>query len=82
MYVCSVMSKSFVTSWVVACEKFSRQFKSMEFSRQEHWSGLPFPTPELHSNFWLCSHVVEGNKGEFLFLIKVINLMRVIRLIS
>ena len=19
--------------------------KSMEFSRQEHWSGLPFPTP-------------------------------------
>ena len=20
-------------------------FMSMEFSRQEHWSGLPFPTP-------------------------------------
>ena len=36
MYVCSVMSNSFMTSWVVACE---------EFSSQEHWSGLPFPTP-------------------------------------
>ena len=36
----SVMSDS-ATPWTVA-----RQAPlSMEFSRQEHWSGLPFPTP-------------------------------------
>ena len=29
----------FVTTWIVACQ--SPLF--MEFSRQEYWSGLPFP---------------------------------------
>ena len=38
---CSVMSDSSVTPWTVA-----RQAPpSMGFSRQEHWSGLPFPSP-------------------------------------
>ena len=31
----------FVTSWTVVCQAPL----SMEFSRQEYWSGLPFPTP-------------------------------------
>ena len=31
----------FVTAWTVACQAPL----SMEFSRQENWSGLPFPTP-------------------------------------
>ena len=31
----------FVTPWTVAY-----QAPSMEFSRQEYWSGLPFPSPE------------------------------------
>ena len=31
----------FVTPWSVAC-----QAPSMGFSRQEYWSGLPFPSPE------------------------------------
>ena len=36
------MSDSFVTPWTVA-----RQAPlSMEFSRQEYWSGLAFPSPE------------------------------------
>ena len=35
------MSNSFVTLWTVA-----RQAPlSMEFPRQEYWSGLPFPSP-------------------------------------
>ena len=35
------MSNSFATLWIVA-----RQAPlSMGFSRQEYWSGLPFPTP-------------------------------------
>ena len=39
-HMCSVMSNS-VTPWAVA-----RQAPlSMEFPRQESWSGLPFPTP-------------------------------------
>ena len=37
--VCSVMS-DFVTPWTVA----HQAPLSMEFSRQEHWRGLPFPT--------------------------------------
>ena len=42
MYVShSVVSNSFVTPWTVA-----RQAPlSMKFSRQEYWSGLPFPSP-------------------------------------
>ena len=31
----------FTTPWTVACQAAL----SMEFSRQEYWSGLPFPTP-------------------------------------
>ena len=37
---CSVVSDS-VTSWTVACQAPL----SMEFSRQEYWSRLPFPPP-------------------------------------
>ena len=37
----SVMSDSFVTPWMVV----QQAPLSMKFSRQEHWSGLPFPTP-------------------------------------
>ena len=33
---------SFATPWTVACQTPL----SMEFSRQEHWSRLPFPTSE------------------------------------
>ena len=36
----------FATPWTVACQAPL----SVEFSRQEYWSGLPFPTPEdLHN---------------------------------
>ena len=41
LFSCSVMSGSFVTPWIVACQAP----KSMGFSRQEYWSGLPFPSP-------------------------------------
>ena len=35
------MSNSLATPWTVACQAFL----SMGFPRQEHWSGLPFPSP-------------------------------------
>ena len=38
--MCSVVSDS-ETPWTVACQAPL----SMEFSRQEYWSRLPFPTP-------------------------------------
>ena len=34
------------TPWTVACQAPL----SMKFSRQEYWSGLPFPSPEDLSN--------------------------------
>ena len=37
---CSVLSDS-VTPWTIACQAPL----SMEFSRQEYWSGLLFPSP-------------------------------------
>ena len=37
----SVMSDSFATPRTVACQAPL----SMGFSRQEYWSGLPFPSP-------------------------------------
>ena len=39
---CLVASDSFLTQWTVA----GRAPLFMESSRQEHWSGLPFSTPE------------------------------------
>ena len=42
MYVCVLSSvRLFVTLWTVACQTPL----SMEFSRQEYWSELPFPSP-------------------------------------
>ena len=38
-----VISYSFVTPWIVACQAPL----SMEFPRQEYWSGLPFPSPGI-----------------------------------
>ena len=37
----SVVSDSFVTLWTVACQAPL----SMVYSRQEYWSGSPFPSP-------------------------------------
>ena len=41
--VCELLShiRLLVTPWTVACQAHL----SMEFSRQEYWSGLPCPSP-------------------------------------
>ena len=39
--VCTHLSIIFVTPWTVTCQ----DLLPMEFSRQEYWSGLPFPSP-------------------------------------
>ena len=40
-FICSSMSNSFATPWTMALQAPL----TMEFPRQEHWSGLPFPSP-------------------------------------
>ena len=42
MCACSVMAEYFMTPWMIAY----KAPPSMEFSKQEYWSGLQFPTPK------------------------------------
>ena len=63
MHACSVMSNSFATPWTVV----HQAPLSMEFSRQEYWSGLPFPSPpymlySIVSTMWVISSSVHGSK--------------------
>ena len=46
---------SHVTPWTAACQAPL----SMDFSRQEYWSGLPFPSPTF-SHFQKISLVTQG----------------------
>ena len=43
IHVCSIVSQLFVTPWTIA----HQTHLSMEFSRQEYWSGMPFLPPDL-----------------------------------
>ena len=57
---CSVVSISFVTPWTVACQAPL----SIGFSRQEYWSGLPYPPsgnlPDLGIEMSLVSLALTG----------------------
>ena len=39
-------------------------FPSLGFSRQEHWSGLPFPSPRHESAKWKWSRSVVSNSSD------------------
>ena len=45
------------TPWTAAHQAPS----SLGFSRQEHWSGLPFPSPVHESEKWKWSHSVVSD---------------------
>ena len=47
----------FVTPWTVAYQ----DSLSLGFSRQEHWSGLPFPSPMHESEKWKWSRSVVSD---------------------
>ena len=47
----------FETPWTAAYQAPP----SMGFSRQEHWSGLPFPSPTLESKKWKWSRSVVSD---------------------
>ena len=42
MHIVTKSCLTLVIPWIVACQAFL----SMGFSRQEYWSGFPFPSPE------------------------------------
>ena len=46
----------FATPWTVACQAPL----SMEFSRQEYWSGLPCPPPGIFLTHITCSFCIAG----------------------
>ena len=59
MCVCVLLShvQLFATPWTVA-----RQAPlSMEFSRQEYWSGLPFSSPEDLPNRGIKPHALQAD---------------------
>ena len=64
---CSIVSDSFATPWTIACQSPP----SMRFSRQEYWSGLPFPPPRifptqgsnLHLLHWQADSLPLSHKG-------------------
>ena len=70
----------FVTPWTVACQAPP----SMEFSKQEYWSGLPFPSPKDIPNLgiksgspsWQADSLPLNHKGSppkcFLFVGKML----------
>ena len=41
MLSCFSRVRLFATLWIIACQAPL----SMEFSKQEYWNGLPFPSP-------------------------------------
>ena len=45
-YLCSVNGSSHVLTICDPMDYGSQPPLSVEFSRQEYWSGLPFPSPE------------------------------------
>ena len=53
----------FATLWTVACQASP----SLGFSRQEHWSGLPFPSPVHESEKWKWSRSVMCDSSVWLF---------------
>ena len=72
--ICSVVSDSFATQWTIALQAPL----SMEFSRQEYWSGLPFsspgdlPDPGIEPRFpafagWLFTIWATKHQNGFIF---------------
>ena len=61
MFSRSVVSNSLRTAWNVA----HQAPLCMEFSRQEYWSGLPFPTPGIFPTKGLNPHLLHWQVGFF-----------------
>ena len=49
----------FVTPWTVT----HQALLSMGFARQEYWSGLPFPPPEVPPYSWINWYLLHWQAG-------------------
>ena len=58
------MSDSFATPWTVTFEAPL----SMGFSRQEYWSGLPFPTPGDLPQYSCLENSMDRESGQLQFM--------------
>ena len=56
-----------MTPWTVACQAPL----SVEFPRQEYWSGLPFPSPYMYSVFFIHSSV--GRHLDCFYVLAIVN---------
>ena len=65
VYVYAQLCPTLCDSWTVACQASL----ALEFSRQEYWSGLPFPSPgDLPDpGIELTSLVSPGLAGQILY---------------
>ena len=57
VYVCVF---SCVWLFVTLCTVAHQAPLSMGFSKQEYWSGLPFPSPTLWEDYLIGYHLMEG----------------------
>ena len=60
----------FATPWTVA----HQAPLSMEFSRQEYWSGLTFPSPCLHL-YWYFKNIFLNNIFLYFFSINILHIL-------
>ena len=63
--LCYAMLSRFSHVWLCATPKTAAHQAppSLGFSRQEHWSGLPFPSPMHESEKWKWSRSVMSNSS-------------------
>jgi len=62
-------SQLFATPWTVA----HHAPPSMGFSRQEYWSGLPFPSPEDLSDSWIKANVTAATMYRLNWIFEELN---------
>ena len=62
-------SQLFATPWTVA----HHAPPPMGFSRQEYWSGLPFPSPEDLSDSWIKANVTAATMYRLNWIFEELN---------
>jgi len=64
---CSAAAAKSLQSCLTLCDPIDGSppgFQSLGFSRQEHWSGLPFPSPMHESEKWKWSGSVTSDSSD------------------
>ena len=64
LQACAAAAAKLLQSCATLCDPIdgsSPGFPSLGFSRQEHWSGLPFPSPMHESEKWKWSRSLVSN---------------------